>query len=306
MKYIKKLFCLLAAVTLLTASLMPIKASAASPVSLSVSSASGKKGDRVTVNLNISGNSGAYAVKAGVRFDTNKLKFISAAVGSAGGKMEMKSAGLSKQDASVVVFSGMNSSAPLTASGTLMQITFEILMTSGSASLSVTGVDLVDASYNDIACSTSGGIVTFKAPPPTVPPTKPPTQPPTKPPTKPTAPPTKPTEAPTKPTGATETANGSTSETATENSSEIGSLPTEENTYFSTEPNTDTAENTENAENGSDTNEKNPIKLLSEWASSVPARVSKVPMAFRVSGAVFGTAAVLFGTIALYFFLKNK
>lgn len=300
MKYIKKICCLLAAITLLTASLMPIKASAASPVLLSVSSASGKKGDRVTVNLNISGNSGAYGVQAGVRFDTSKLKFISASVGSAGGTMKITEVLLT--DASVVLFSGMNSGAPLTASGTLMQITFEILMTSGSASLSVTGVDLVGGapSYNAIACSTSGGTVTFKAPPP---PTKPPTQPPTKPPTKPTSPPTKPTEAPTKPTGATETASGSTSETATENSSETGSLPAEENTYFSTEPNTDNAESTENA---SGANGKNPIKQLSEWISSVPARVSKMPMAFRVSSAAFGTDAVLFGALALYFFLRKK
>lgn len=131
MKRINKLFAVLAALTILIASFGLIFASAAN-VNYSVTSASGAKGDTVTVSLKVTSSVGVMGSQVSVNFDSSKLQYV----GYTGGGMfisESIQAGTSS-----ILCTGINmSDSQAKKSGTLVNIKFKILASSGDIPLTV-------------------------------------------------------------------------------------------------------------------------------------------------------------------------
>lgn len=160
MKIFKKLFSVFF-ITSLIFTIFTYTAFAAS-CSVSVSSTSGKKGDTVSVNVRMTQvDLGSCTVN--VNYDTSKLQFVSASVGAAGSSFRHNSATKVANKPSEIRFSGSITDANnITVSGTLMTIKFKILASSGSASLTASGVTY-NAAYNKISTNYTSGKITINS-----------------------------------------------------------------------------------------------------------------------------------------------
>lgn len=132
MKRIYKLVSITAVLVILLTALFAFPASAAN-VNYSVTSASGAKGDTVTVYVKVSSSVGVMGAKVYVNYDSSKLQY---AGGSAGDMFEIKS--VPQQSGSSVSCTGMNNSdSSAKKSGTLAILKFKILASSGEAALTI-------------------------------------------------------------------------------------------------------------------------------------------------------------------------
>ena len=168
----KKTMCVLLAALLALAGMM---AMAENSASLSVSGASGKPGDQVTVTVSVSGNTGFSAVDSHVSYDSDKLQLVS-----------FDTSGTLLSGAESYAQTGMISFAKgsdVTGNGALYRLKFKILDgAEGSASVTAT-VDLMRPADPDSAPLMRGasktGTVSIEAPAPVTPTPSPAPQTPT-------------------------------------------------------------------------------------------------------------------------------
>ena len=131
MRKTSKIMAILTAFIILI-SMFVITASAAN-VNYSVSSASGQKGDTVTVTVKVSSSIGITSAILNVNFDSSKLQYVSGTPGSvfatctvnASGKSSVQCTGMTMGDSSAK------------KSGTFATLKFKILAESGTASLTI-------------------------------------------------------------------------------------------------------------------------------------------------------------------------
>ncbi|MEG1834867.1 MAG: cohesin domain-containing protein [Oscillospiraceae bacterium] len=159
MKYTKKAISISMSIMLIIITVLPIIASAAS-CNISASSASGKQGDIITINVNIS-NVALGSFKFDLNYDNSKLEFQSVSKGPAATSLENSTA--NSTGASQIRCTASTSEIENTnVSGSVMSVKFKIIASSGSAGLSVSG-NAFEASGARISTSFSGGSVTINA-----------------------------------------------------------------------------------------------------------------------------------------------
>lgn len=128
-------------------------ASAAS-VQYSVTSASGQKGDTVTVTVKMSSGVAIWGANVKLAYNTSELQYVSCAKGGA------VSGGSLHHNSSDVTFSGMYGSK----SGTVFTVKFKILKASGSSKLTLSTSENIDSNGKTYSASVSGGTVTVSVP----------------------------------------------------------------------------------------------------------------------------------------------
>ncbi len=132
MTKLNKIFAVLTAFIILVSSFCLITASATN-VNYSVSSASGKKGDTVTVTVKVSSSIGVTSALLDVNYDNTKLQYVSSTAGSMFTTCTIKENGNSS-----VKCTGMTlGDDSAKKSGTFATLKFKILADSGTASLTI-------------------------------------------------------------------------------------------------------------------------------------------------------------------------
>lgn len=157
----------LAVILLVLTVASPIITFAYDPIVFTVTSASGTAGTDVAVSLNISGNSGLAAVDFILTYDSTKLTFKSADLGSAASGPNMNSAiNGTKPPLIRHSFIAMNG---LTAAGSMMDVIFTIKEGwTGSTPLTLTHGPLHDKDANLLSSTIVNGSVTLAVPQQTV------------------------------------------------------------------------------------------------------------------------------------------
>ncbi len=153
MTKINKIFAVFTAFVILISSVCLITASAAN-VNYSVSSASGKKGDTVTVTVKMNSTVELWGANVTLAYNTSELQYVSSSKGG------IISGGSLHPNASDVTFSGMYNAK----SGTVFTVKFKILKESGSAKLILTTSENIDSDGKAHSTSTSNGTVTITTP----------------------------------------------------------------------------------------------------------------------------------------------
>ncbi len=115
-------------------SMFVLPTSAATNVNYSVSSASGQKGDTVTVTVKVSSSIGVTSAILNVNFDNTKLQYVSGSAGSMFATCSVKAS--SKSSVQCTGMTMGDDSAK--KSGTFATLKFKILAESGTASLTIT------------------------------------------------------------------------------------------------------------------------------------------------------------------------
>lgn len=126
----------------------------AASVAYSATSASGQKGDTVTINVKISSSVEIWGANVMLGYNSSELQYVSSSKGGA------VSSGSLNNTGSSVNFSGMFSSK----SGTVFTVKFKILKDSGSSTLTLTSTENIDYDGKTYDCSTSNGKVTITKP----------------------------------------------------------------------------------------------------------------------------------------------
>lgn len=142
---------------------VPIVASAAPPVQLTVTNAEGSSGQDVTVSLNISADSTLAAIDFILKYDSTKLLYKSNASGvAAAGALSSINPNYKTADDSDALKGSLIHVDGITAGGSLLDVTFTVAPGwSGTTpvSLEVEG-DISDSTYNSIPFETKNGTVT--------------------------------------------------------------------------------------------------------------------------------------------------
>ncbi len=159
----KRIFSALMAIvmcTTLISTAMVFQVSADDGVSVSVGSASGKKGDTVTVTVDLSKNPGITALGLNVGYDTSKVKLVG--VSDAGTLPGEGFSGNTNYSASSyrLYWSDDLASKNNTGTGTLATLKFELVDDfDDSSPITVSVSDCYDADMNDVSASSSGGSI---------------------------------------------------------------------------------------------------------------------------------------------------
>jgi len=154
----KRLFAILLIVALLCGTLV-LPASAAGSGSLSMSSATGSRGDTVTLSVYLNSNPGLVTMTIRVSYDTSVLQMVSASnTGLLAGAQMNSSYGSPYTICWVDGVSTTNN----TSTGTIATFTFKILDTAafGSTTVSLQFVDSYDTDYNANSFGAGAGSVT--------------------------------------------------------------------------------------------------------------------------------------------------
>lgn len=160
MRRLLKLYAVLFAFILLISTFFAFSASAAS-VRYSASSASGTQGSNVTINVNLSGGVALWGASVRLGYDHSQLQYVSSRNGS------LVAAGSLNNTGSSVNFAGNLDTAKAKNGGTVFSVTFKILASSGSSTLTVSstgGKDNCDYDGNEIPYTVSNGKVTVTKP----------------------------------------------------------------------------------------------------------------------------------------------
>ena len=153
LKRIKRMFAVVAAFVILMSVIFAVPASAAS-VTYSCTSASGAKGDTVTVSVKISSSVQIWGANVKLGFNSSELQYVSCAKGG------IVSGGSLNPQGSSINFSGMFNAK----SGTVFTAKFKILKDSGSSTLTLSSTENTDYDGNVYSCSATGGRVTVTKP----------------------------------------------------------------------------------------------------------------------------------------------
>lgn len=138
-------------IILISAFVMPVSAA---DVNYSVTNVSGKKGDTVTVTVNLKSSVILWGANVYLGYNPSELQHVSHSQGG------IVSGGNMYHTGSSVNFSGMYNSK----SGTVFTVKFIILKESGSSVLTLTSTENTDSNGETHACSTSNGKITITAP----------------------------------------------------------------------------------------------------------------------------------------------
>lgn len=153
MKQMSKLFAIIISfVILISAFVMPVSAA---DVNYSVTSASGKKGDTVTVSVKISSSVQLWASNVSLSYNSSELQYVS----SSKGNVVTEGSSL-HPDGSSINFSGMY----IAKSGTVFTVKFKILKESGTSTLTLTSTENIDSDGKEYTPSVSNGKITIAAP----------------------------------------------------------------------------------------------------------------------------------------------
>ncbi len=131
-------------------SMLVLPASAATNVNYSTSSASGQKGDTVTISVKMSSSVAIWGANVMLGYNSSELQYVSSSKGNVVASGSLNNTGSS------VNFSGMYGAK----SGTVFTVKFKILKSSGSSTLTLTSTENIDSDAKTYACSTSNGKVT--------------------------------------------------------------------------------------------------------------------------------------------------
>ncbi|MBQ4082093.1 MAG: hypothetical protein IJC55_02205 [Clostridia bacterium] len=152
MKRIRISLCIL--LTVLLCALCVTPSFAAGTLRVSVSSASGSVGQKVTLTVKVTENPGIAGMALGLSYDTQKIKLVSAAAGSFAGTTLPDP---SSNNQRIVVTSTSN----VTTTGTVASLTFEILSAAtGSVSVAVRNFGALDENMLSVGFSASAGKIT--------------------------------------------------------------------------------------------------------------------------------------------------
>ena len=155
MKRIRISLCILLTVLLCALCITP--SLAAGTLRVSVSSASGAVGQKVTLNVKVTENPGIAGMTLGLSYDTQKIKLVSAAAGSFAGTT-LPDPNSNNQRILVV------STSNVKTTGTVASLTFEILSAAtGNVSVSVRNFGVMDENMLSVGFSASAGKVTVTA-----------------------------------------------------------------------------------------------------------------------------------------------
>ncbi|MGN0539079.1 MAG: Ig domain-containing protein [Candidatus Fimenecus sp.] len=133
MKRIKRMLAVVAAFVILLSVIFAVPVSAAS-VTYSCTSASGAKGDTVTVSVNVSSSIGVTSAILNVSFDNTKLQYVSGTPGSMFSTCTVNANGASSVQCTGMTMGDSNAKK----SGTFATLKFKILAESGTAELKIT------------------------------------------------------------------------------------------------------------------------------------------------------------------------
>ena len=127
------MFAVVAAFVILMSVIFAVPASAAS-VTYSCTSASGAKGDTVTVSVRVSSSIGVTSAILNVNFDNTKLQYVSGTAGSMFSTCTVKANGASSVQCTGMTMGDSNAKK----SGTFATLKFKILAESGTTALTIT------------------------------------------------------------------------------------------------------------------------------------------------------------------------
>ncbi|MCH5191030.1 MAG: Ig-like domain-containing protein [Oscillospiraceae bacterium] len=160
MRRLLKFSVIVFAFIIIISTFLVFPASAAS-IKYSASSASGTQGSTVTINVNLSGGVELWGSSVRLGYDSSKLQYVSSNTGSVVASGSLNNTGSS------VNFAGNLDKAKAKNGGTVFSVTFKILMSSGSSTLTVSstgGKDNCDYNGDEVAYTTSNGTVTVTKP----------------------------------------------------------------------------------------------------------------------------------------------
>ena len=132
MRKTSKIMAFIAAFIILV-SMLALPANAATSVNYSVSSASGQKGDTVTVTVRVSSSIGVTSAILNVKFDNTKLQYVSGNAGSMFSTCTVRANGTSSVQCTGMTMGDSNAKK----SGTFATLKFKILAESGTAALTI-------------------------------------------------------------------------------------------------------------------------------------------------------------------------
>ncbi len=124
----------------------------AADVNYSVSSASGKKGDTVTVSVKLSTGVDLWGGIVTLGFNSSELQYVSSSKGG------VASSGSLNYSGSTVTYAGQYGGK----SGTVFSVSFKILKDSGTSTLSLSSSENIDNNGTTYSVSALGGKVTVK------------------------------------------------------------------------------------------------------------------------------------------------
>ncbi len=160
MTKLNKIFAVLTAFIILVSSFCLFTVSAAS-IKYSATSASGQKGDTVTINVTLSSGVELWGSIVKLSYNSSELQYVSHSNGS------LISSGKPFHEGSSITFAGSLDTAKAKKGGTIFSVKFKILKDSGSSSLKVStesGSNNIDYDGNEISATTSNGTVTVTVP----------------------------------------------------------------------------------------------------------------------------------------------
>ncbi len=171
---ITKAFVLVFAVVLFAGFIsLPVHLNAASATQLTVSDASGKAGDEVTISISISPNSGLGAGELVLKYDTSKLTYLKYQLGpAANGGMSVVNPDYRPETGFKSIKYVYINATGLTAGGSVLDITFTIKSGwSGETPLVLTADEFKESSdnYKDITYNIKNGKITTGTTTPTQP-----------------------------------------------------------------------------------------------------------------------------------------
>ncbi len=149
MKKITKITAVVLSLVLLMTSFFTISVNAAD-VTYSVTDVSGKKGDTVTVSVNISSSVNLWGGIVKLGYNSSELQYVSSDKGT------VISSGSLNNSGSSVTYAGQYNGK----NGTVFTVTFKILKDSGYSTLTLTSSENIDGDGKEYTCSTSNGKVT--------------------------------------------------------------------------------------------------------------------------------------------------
>ena len=153
MKQMSKFFAIITSFIILVSTfIMPVSAA---DVNYSVTSASGKKGDTVTVSVNMSSSVVIWGANVKLGYNSTELQVVSCNKGG------ITASGSLHNDGSSVNYSGTYNEVK---GGTVFTVKFKILKESGTSALTLTSSENIDSDGKEYAFSASNGKITIKAP----------------------------------------------------------------------------------------------------------------------------------------------
>ena len=142
----------------LAVSLLPLSAAAAGTPTVRVSSAQAKAGETITLDVAVENNPGIFALTFSFKYDTSRLKLIAVTPNK-------QSFPGSWQAASLKGATWASNAGDITANGTILTMTFEVLedAAAGDANVEVVLGEIINEDMDDIEFTSVPGVITINS-----------------------------------------------------------------------------------------------------------------------------------------------